>query len=134
MNSIEVVADLVHAHGAARTDAHTIADYLADRIASVTLATAYSSSHSALSRDSFLRHDMQLSPRQIRAWLALLRGTRPVRRGNRTVGGKPGLVQAFRVDAITDTERRRFQRLAHTAATGRLRGPRPDTTIRATTA
>jgi len=120
MNAIDTVADLVHSRGAPRAECLAIAYYIADRSAGLSLATVHSSSRSALRADAFLTHEMRLTPRQVRAWLALIRGTGCVQRRGRTHGGRPGMVQALATGRVSEREQMRFDRLAHIAATNGL--------------
>ena len=117
---LQAVVDLVAGSGANPERASLICEYIADRCAVLTVATAHSSSHSSLRRDPFLASRMGLRPEQIGAWISLLRGTRAVRRADgRIVGGCPGVVQVLRTGQIDEPTRRRFARLARTAAGGR---------------
>jgi len=122
MNAIESVVELVHSRGASRDDCRLIASYVADRCVGLSIASLHSSSHSALHRDPFLTRQMCLNPRQVRAWLSLIRGTRAVYRNGRTYGGRRGFIEAVSMGPITDAEKHRFERLAYVAATGRLAG------------
>lgn len=117
--ALDHVVDVVARHGMARERAELIAEYIADRCAGFSLTTVHSSGHSSLHRDGFLLRQMGLRPRQIGAWLALIRGTRPVRdRAGRLVGGRPGLLEAASTGHVTATDMRRFDRLAFVAVHG----------------
>lgn len=118
---IDTVATWVAKAGADEAGAREIAEYVADRCAGLTIASAYASENSSLQNDAFLRQSVGLSPRQIRAWLALVRGTRAVVRNGRTYGGCPGLVETTVRGRLSAAEHRRFERLARIAATGCLR-------------
>jgi hypothetical protein len=121
---VDAITYLVSRHGVPRERAALIADYICDRCANLSLATVHSSSTSALHRDAFLTQHMQLTRRQIAAWVALIRGTRPVRaRDGRTIGGFPGMLQTLAGDRIEPAQMRRYERLAYVAATGRLPHP-----------
>jgi hypothetical protein len=122
--TLEVVADLVHTHGADVEMCRAVAIYVADRAATLSLASAYSSTRSALPRDPYLTGTLRLTPRQVRAWLALIRGTRTTGgRGGRRYGGKRGLIAALAAGDLTPAEQHRFGRLAQIAATGRRPAP-----------
>jgi hypothetical protein len=123
VSPLDTVVDWVCAHGANHDQAHAIAHFVADRCAGLTIASAHSSGHSSLRQDPYLVHRLRLNRRQISAWLALIRGTRPITSKGRTVGGRPGLIEMLVAGELESTDRRRFERLAHVAATGRL--PRP---------
>jgi hypothetical protein len=115
--ALEYVSGLVSHHGLAPERADLLADYITDRCAGLSLASAHSSSFSNLYNDTFLVHDMRLTRRQISAWLALIRGTRAVRlKDGRVTGGYPGLVEVLAVGELDPARRRRFERLAARAA------------------
>jgi len=118
MTGLDSVVRLVESCGADADESRRIAHYITDRCAGLSLSTLYSSTHSALTRDDFLGNRAGLSPRQIRAWLALIRGTRSVRRHGRTYGGCRGLIEAVATGEVTPDERSRFERLARVAARG----------------
>jgi hypothetical protein len=118
MDAVDTVASWVAARGADREQACLIADYIADRCAGLSIASVHSSEHSSLVRDDYLVRQLGLSRRQVTAWLALIRGTRAVHRDGKTYGGCPGLVESIASGRIGPRERRRFERLAHMAATG----------------
>jgi len=120
MSVIDKIATMVHVHGTPLDECRLVASYIADQSAGRTVASLYSSSHSALTNDQFLVRRIGLSPRQVRAWTALIRGTRTIQREGRTLGGKRGMVEALTIGPIDERERMRFERLAHIAATGRL--------------
>jgi hypothetical protein len=114
------VAELVQAHGTDAEVSQAVATYVADRAATLSLASAYASTRSALTRDRYLTGTLGLTPRQVRAWLALIRGTRTTRGpAGRRYGGRRGLIVALTVGDLTAAERHRFDRLAQIAATGR---------------
>lgn len=116
MNELERLVDLVAESGMERERATTIAYYLADRCAGVRLSTLHSSSRVSLRRDAFLVERLGLSPGEITAWLALVRGTRPVRRrSGEIVGGHPGFIEAAAQSETAETDPR-FRRLAQRAA------------------
>jgi hypothetical protein len=116
---LEELVDLVAMQGMPRERAETITCYVADRSVGLSLSTVHSSARSALRHDPFLLDSMALTQGQIRAWLALVRGTRAVRRANgKVVGGCPGFVEA-RLGEMTDLQLERFRRLARTAARAR---------------
>jgi hypothetical protein len=122
--SLDRVADLVHAHGGELEVCRAVAVYVADRAASLSLASAYASTRSALTHDTYLTGTLRLTGRQVRAWLALIRGTRTTRGpAGRCYGGKRGLIAALAAGNVTAAEQRRFGRLAHIAATGRPPAP-----------
>jgi len=123
MTGVDVVAEWVAARGEDRETARLIAHYLADRCAGLSVASAHSSGSSSLKRDPFLTRDLGLTRRQVSAWLALIRGTRPIHRAGRTYGGRAGLVQSLATAGPTSAQRSRFERLARVAATGRLPDP-----------
>jgi hypothetical protein len=118
MSGIDHASSLVHSCGADPEESRLIAQYITDRCAGLSLTTLHSSSYSALTHDPFLVNSIGLSRRQIRAWLALIRGTRSVRRGDRVYGGCRGLIEAARSEQMTARERARFERLARVAANG----------------
>jgi hypothetical protein len=121
---VQRVADLVRAHGAEFETCLAVATYVADRAATLSLTTAYSSTRSALTRDRYLTGTLGLTPRQVRAWLALIRGTRTTRGpAGRRYGGRRGLIAALAAGDLTPAERHRFGRLAQIAATGRPTAP-----------
>lgn len=114
---LDPLVELVVSHVMPECRARTIAEYLADRCASLSLASLHSSSHSSLRYDRFLTGDLGLEARQLSAWIALLRGTRAVqRRDGRTVGGFPGLLESLLRGPLRPEQQRRFDRLARTAA------------------
>jgi hypothetical protein len=118
------VAELVRTHGADLEVCRAVATYVADRAASLSLSSAYASTRSALTRDRYLTSTLGLTPRQVRAWLALIRGTRTTRGPNgRRYGGRRGLVAALAAGDLTAAEQHRFARLAQIAATGRPSAP-----------
>jgi len=119
-NPVQTVADLVASKGEKADRATTIAEYIADRCAGLSLASVHSSGHASLHRDTFLRQSLGLSNRQVSAWLGLLRGTRPVYRLGRVVGGLPGLAECLVAGSVDEEAMRRFDRLATVAATGQL--------------
>jgi hypothetical protein len=122
--SLDRVAELVHTHGADAEMCRAVAVYVADRAASLSLASAYASTRSALTRDRYLTSTLGLTPRQVRAWLALIRGTRTTRGPDgRRYGGRRGLVAALADGDLTAAEQHRFARLAQIAATGRAPAP-----------
>jgi hypothetical protein len=121
---LDRVAELVHAHGVDVELCQAVATYVADRAATLSLASAYASTRSALTRDRYLTSTVGLSPRQVRAWLALIRGTRTTRGANgRRYGGRRGLIAALAAGDLSPAEQRRFARLAQIAATGRPSEP-----------
>ena len=121
---IDTVVYLVSRYGMPHGRAALIADYVCERCARLSLTTVHSSGTSSLPRDPFLLQQMQLNRRQIAAWVALIRGTRPVRtRDGRTLGGCPGMLQVLAANRIEPDQMRRFERLAFIAATGRLPEP-----------
>jgi len=120
VSAIDAVVALVVRHGAEEDDARGIATYIADRCAGLSLASVHSSGHSSLKRDAFLVRQCRLSPRQVSAWLALIRGTRAVRRNGRTYGGCPGVVESILIGTLEPERWARYDRLARVAATGRL--------------
>jgi hypothetical protein len=121
---LDRVAELVHAHGADVEVCRAVAIYVADRAATLTVASVYASTRSALTHDSYLTVTLGLSPRQVRAWLALIRGTRTTRGPDgRCYGGRRGLVAALAVGDLSPAEQQRFARLAQIAATGRPPAP-----------
>ena len=113
---LDELVDLVGEHGMDPTRAATIAAYIADRCAGLSLATVHSSAHSSLHNDAFLLDRCALSRSQVAAWLALVRGTRPVRRGHRLVGGQPGFVEAVARGSLDVQQLSRFRALARRAA------------------
>jgi hypothetical protein len=122
--SLDRVAHLVHIHGSDLKVCRAAAVYVADRAATLSLASAYSSPRSALTHDTYLTGTLGLTGRQVRAWLGLIRGTRTTRGpGGRCYGGKRGLIAALAYGNPTQAEQRRFERLAHIAATGRPPAP-----------
>jgi hypothetical protein len=115
--SLDDLVELVAAHGMARHRARIIAEYLADRCSSLSLASLHSSSHSSLRFDRYLVDELGLDRHQVSAWIALIRGTRAVhRRDGRTVGGFPGLLESLHRGPLRPEQRRRFERLAHVAS------------------
>ena len=122
--ALAAVIDLVARSGMERDRAENIAEYIADRCAGLSLTTVHSSGHSALRRDGYLVGQMGLRPRQIGAWLALVRGTRTARgRNGRVAGGFPGLPEACASGRIPPESRRRYERLAFVAAHGHPQRP-----------
>jgi hypothetical protein len=120
---LDAVTDLVAARGVDRARASMIAVYLADRCAGLSLTTVHSSSRSSLRRDVYLVTHLGLTPPQIGAWLALIRGTRAVRqRDGRLVGGYPGMIEVLATGVMEDCQLQRFQRLAQIAAHGHFAG------------
>jgi hypothetical protein len=116
-SALDIAIDLVIAQGGDPDRTRTIAIYIADRSSGLSLASAHSSSCSSLRRHRYLLEAMQLTPRQIGGWLALLRGTRTARRGDgRVTGGKPSLIQVLATGTLTDARRARFTQLARRAA------------------
>lgn len=117
---MEALVGLVSSAGLERERATAIAEYVTDRCAGLSVASVHSSTHSSLRRDTFLRQNMALSSRQIGAWVALIRGTRAVRRRSdgRVVGGQPGLIEVMARGQLNQEHLRRFQRLARVAAVG----------------
>lgn len=113
---LDRLIDLVTGYGVDRDQVATVADYLADRCAGASLATLHSSATVSLRQDAFLVEHLGLSRQQISAWLALLRGTRAVRRRDGgIVGGRPGFIEiAVHSDSAESVER--FRRLAARAA------------------
>lgn len=117
--SLRAVVDMVVAAGADSQRASVVCEYVADRCATLTVATAHSSSHASLRNDAYLTGVLGLDQAQIAAWLALVRGTRRVRRADgRVVGGCPGLLEVIATGRLDDRARRRFARLARIAACG----------------
>jgi hypothetical protein len=113
---LDRLVDLVAAHGMDRDRASLIATYLADRCAGLSIATLHSSSTASLRQDAFLVEHLGLDRRQLTAWVALLRGTRPVRRRDgEIVGGRPGFVEAAASSDSAESALR-FRRLAQRAA------------------
>lgn len=110
------LVELVTAHGMDPDRAATIAAYLADRCAGLSIASAHSSAHSSLARDPYLRDRLELTATQISAWLALVVGTRAVRRRGRRVGGHPGFIAAVATGPLSVEQRLRFAGLADRAA------------------
>jgi hypothetical protein len=107
---------LVTAHGMDPGKATLIATYLADRCAGVSVATLHSSSTASLRTDPFLVEKLGLGRRQIAAWLALMRGTRAVRRRNGDLaGGCRGFIEDAARSGPAESSPR-FQRLARLAA------------------
>jgi hypothetical protein len=124
VGALVAVADLVHAHGADVEMCRAVATYVADRAATLSLASAYASTRSALTHDAYLTGTLQLTARQVRAWLALIRGTRTTGgRDGRRYGGKRGMIAALVAGDLTPAEQHRFGRLAQIAATGRPAAP-----------
>jgi hypothetical protein len=116
VSELERLVDLVAEFGMERERATTIAYYLADRCSGVRLSTLHSSSRVSLRRDAFLVEQVGLGARQITAWLALVRGTRPVRRrSGEIVGGRPGFIEVAVQSETAETDQR-FRRLAQRAA------------------
>lgn len=115
---LAALVDLVAEHGMDRDRAATIAVYVADRCAGISLASAHSSGHAALRNDEFLTGRLAMSRPQISAWLALVRGTRPVHRRGRIVGGHPGFVEATVRGSLDARQRQRFEKLARCATGG----------------
>jgi hypothetical protein len=113
---LEEVIRLVAAHGADPDAIRAALYYLLDRTAGLSVATVHSSPHSSPHTDPFLTSRLGLSRRQVRALLSLLRGSRPIRRGGRTIGGLPGMVAVLAAGTMTDADLRRFTRLARIAA------------------
>jgi hypothetical protein len=112
---LDRLVEFVAAHGMDREKASLIAVYLADRCAGLSVATLHSSSTAAVRMDPFL-NQLGLSHCQIAAWLALVRGTRAVRRQRGDlVGGRPGFVEVA-VSSEGAESIPRFQRLASLAA------------------
>jgi hypothetical protein len=107
---------LVAEYGLDCDQAAMIASYLADRCAGLRVSTLHSSSTASLRTDPFLVDQLGLGRRQIAAWLALLRGTRAVRRSNgELVGGCRGFIEDAARSGPAESSRR-FQRLAKLAA------------------
>jgi hypothetical protein len=113
---LEEVTRLVAAHGADPDAVRAALYYLLDRTAGLSVATVHSSPHSSPHGDPFLTGRLGLSRRQVGALLSLLRGSRPIRRGGRTIGGLPGMVAVLAAGTMTDADLRRFTRLARIAA------------------
>lgn len=120
---LDALVGLVSAAGLEPARAAAIAEYVTDRCAGLSVASVHSSTHSSLRRDTFLRQNMALSSRQIGAWVALIRGTRAVRRRSdgRVVGGQPGLIEVIARGTLDEEQVRRFRRLAKVAAVGNAR-------------
>lgn len=133
LSPLQAVVDLVAAHGMDREKAEQVAYYLADRSSGLRISTIHSSGHSALAHDEFLTCRMGLTVPQIRAWMALLRGTRPVRRANgHIVGGCPGYLEAILTGPVCARQMQRYQFLARRAAGAGASGwYRPGGTARA---
>jgi hypothetical protein len=123
MSTIDTVSERVSACGVDLEDSRAIAYYIADRCAGLSIASAHSSSHSSLHHDPYLVQQLGLEPRQISAWLALIRGTRSVARNGRTSGGSPGMVETLVSGRMRSADQQRLNRLAFIAATGHV--PRP---------
>jgi hypothetical protein len=112
-----LIVDLVVAAGAAQELAVAVCEYIANRCATLTVATALSSPRSALRNDQHLTDQLRLNPEQIAAWIGLIRGSRAVKRpGGRVVGGCPGLFEALATGHVDERQRQRFVRLAGVAA------------------
>lgn len=115
---LERLVELVAAQGMERELAEDIVYYLADRCATMSLATVHSSSATSMQGDAFLVERLGLERSQISAWIALLRGTRAVRRHDGEVaGGCPGFIEVAATDGSAETQLR-FRRLAQRAAGG----------------
>lgn len=113
---LDRLIDLVASYGMDRDRAETIANYLADRCAELSVATLHSSSTALVRRDAFLRDKLGLDQRQLAAWVTLLVGTRRVRRREGgSVGGRPGFIQVA-VESTSAESVERFRRLSRRAA------------------
>jgi hypothetical protein len=113
---LDRLISMVAGYGMDRDRAAMIASYLADRCAGLSVSTLHSSSTGALRSDPYLVDQLGLGRRQIAAWLALMRGTRAVRRRNGDlVGGCRGFIEDAARSGPAEASPR-FQRLAQLAA------------------
>ena len=116
---LDAIVDLVVGHGGDRALTRDVLEYIADRICTLQLTTALSSSYSSLRRDPYLSITCGLSWPAISACIKLLRGTRKVvKPDGRVAGGRPGMLQLLADGTITAADRRRFARLARVVADG----------------
>lgn len=116
---LDAIVDLVVDHGGDRELTRDVLEYVADRICTLQLTTALSSSYSSLRRDPFLTITCGLSWPPIAACIKLLRGTRKVvKPDGRIAGGRPGMLQMLADETLTPADRRRFAKLARVMADG----------------
>ena len=116
---LDAIIDLVVDHGGDRQLTRDVLEYIADRICTLQLTTALSSSYSSLRRDAYLSTACGLPWPAISACIKLLRGTRKVVKSNGHIaGGRPGMLQQLSEGTITPADRRRFAKLARIAADG----------------